>query len=54
MDSNMVYQQNLPVQSIALIVLRASSNRLADTQPLMSKVLRVLPNLRKGTLTVIE
>ena len=34
MDSNMVYQQNLPMQSIAIIVLRASSNRLGDIQPL--------------------
>jgi len=54
MDSNMVYQQNLPSQLIAVIVLRAASNRLADTQPLMSKVVVVLPNIRKGTLTVIE
>jgi predicted nuclease of predicted toxin-antitoxin system len=54
MDSNMVYQQNLPVQSIVVIVLRAPSNRLADTQPLMSKVVGILPSLRKGTVTVIE
>jgi predicted nuclease of predicted toxin-antitoxin system len=54
MDSNMIYQQNLPVQSIAVIVLRAPSNRLADTQPLMSKVVGTLPSLRKGTVTVIE
>jgi len=54
MDSNMVHQQNLPIQSIAVIVLRAPSNRLADTQPLMSKVMQALQNLRKGTLTIIE
>jgi predicted nuclease of predicted toxin-antitoxin system len=54
MDSNMVYQQNLPVQSIAVIVLRAPSNRLAATQPLMAKVERALLNVRKGTLTVIK
>jgi len=54
MDSNMVYQQDLPIQSIAVIVLRASSNRLADTQPLMSKVVQALTNLRKGTLTLVE
>jgi predicted nuclease of predicted toxin-antitoxin system len=53
MDSNMVYQQNLPIQSIAVIVLRAPSNRLADTQPLMKKVLSALTNIQKGTLTVI-
>lgn len=54
MDSNMVYQQDLPTQSIAVIVLRAPSNRLADTKPLMSKVALALLNLQKGTLTVIE
>ncbi len=54
MDSNMSYQQNLPVQSISLIVLRAPSNRIADTGPLMSAVLQALPNLPKGTATVIQ
>ena len=53
MDSNMVHQQNLPQFRIALIVLRASSNRLADTRPLMANVLSVLPNTRPGTLTFI-
>ena len=54
MDSNVGYQQNLPVQAIAVIVLRASSNRLADTQPLMSKVMFSLANLSKGTFMIIE
>ncbi len=54
MDSHMVYQQNLPTPSIAVFVLRAPSNRLADTQPLMSKVMHALMALRKGTLVVIE
>src|SRR5271168_2018903 len=52
MDSNMVYQQNLSGQSIAVVVLRAPSNRLADTQPLMTKVVLALLNVRKGALTV--
>ena len=54
MDSNMVYQQNLPVQSVALIVLKASSNRLEDTLPLMSKVLKALPNVVMGTVIAVE
>jgi predicted nuclease of predicted toxin-antitoxin system len=53
MDSNMVYQQNIPVQSISLIVLRAQSNRLADTSVLMHAVLQALPDLQKGTVKVI-
>jgi predicted nuclease of predicted toxin-antitoxin system len=54
MDSNMVYQQNLPTQAIAVVVMRAPSNRLADTQPLMANVMQILPNIKVGTLTVIE
>jgi predicted nuclease of predicted toxin-antitoxin system len=32
MDSNMVYQQDLASHAIAVVVLRARSNRLADTR----------------------
>jgi predicted nuclease of predicted toxin-antitoxin system len=54
MDSNLSYQQNLASHEIAVVVLRASSNRLADTQPLMSKVLAILPRLAKGNLVIVE
>jgi predicted nuclease of predicted toxin-antitoxin system len=54
MDSNLIYQQNLADHPIAVVVLRAASNRLADTQPLMRKVLEVLPSLAKGNLVVVE
>jgi len=54
MDSNMVHQQNLPRFRIALVALRAKSNRLADTRPLMPKVLAALPGIQPGTLTVIS
>lgn len=36
------------------VVLRARSNRLADTSPLMVKVGRALPFLENGTVTVVE
>ena len=32
MDSNMVHQQNLERHGIAVVALRANSNRLADTR----------------------
>ena len=54
MDSNMVHQQNLAQFRIAVIALQAQSNRLADTRPLMSKVLAVLTSVRPGTLTVVS
>jgi predicted nuclease of predicted toxin-antitoxin system len=54
MDGHMVHQQNLRKYSIAVIALRARSNRLADTQPLMPKVLVVLPMVQAGTLTIVS
>lgn len=54
MDSNMVHQQNLPNFKISVIALKARSNRLADTKPLMPKVLDLLPGVKPGTLTVIS
>jgi uncharacterized protein (DUF433 family) len=40
-------------QVIAVIALRARSNRLADTRPLMPRVLTVLSSVHAGTLTVV-
>jgi hypothetical protein len=51
--SNMIHQQNLTRFRIAIVTLRAR-NRLADTRPLMPKVLAILPTLQPGTLTVIS
>jgi hypothetical protein len=54
MDSNMMHHQNLSRFRIATVTLKAPSNRLADTRPLMPKVLAILPTLQPGTLTVIS
>ena len=54
MDSNMVQQQNLARFQIAIIALQAKSNRLADTRPLMSKVLAVLMTVKPGTFTLVS
>lgn len=53
MDSNMVHQQDLPAYPIAVLVLRARSNRLQDTRPLMSSVLQALVHAPKGAQTII-
>ena len=54
MDSNMVHQQNLARFRIAVIALRARSNRLADTRPLMPKVLEILPTVHPGTVLFVS
>ena len=53
MDAHLPYQQNLPQFKIAVIALRARSNRLADTRPLMPGVLKILTSIQPGTLTVV-
>jgi hypothetical protein len=53
-DRNLSFQQNLPQFGIAVFVLHAFSNRLADLKPLAPKILEVLATATKGTATVIE
>src|SRR6266571_3093298 len=52
MDSNMVHQQNTG-QYQSRSSLRAASNRLADTRPLMPALLALLPNIKPGTVTFL-
>lgn len=47
-DRNLSFQQNLPKFSLPVLVLHASSNRLADLRPLAPKILSMLPTLKKG------
>lgn len=53
MDSNMVHQQNIANYPIAVIALRAPSNRLADTRPLMPALLALLPKADLGRVTFL-
>ena len=53
MDSNMVHHQNLAKYPIAVVALRAASNRLADTRPLMPPLLALLPHIKSGTVTFL-
>ncbi|HEY2416260.1 MAG TPA: DUF5615 family PIN-like protein [Pirellulaceae bacterium] len=54
MDSAMVEQQHIASFQIAVAALRAPSNRLADTSPLMPKLLSLLSLLPKAQVTFIE
>jgi predicted nuclease of predicted toxin-antitoxin system len=53
-DRNLSFQQNLPEFDIAVIVLQASSNRLADLKPLAPQVLAILTTAAKGKATVVS
>ena len=54
MDANISFQQYLGTLRIAVVVLKAASNRLADTRPLMPNILALLPTLSPGTVTVVS
>lgn len=49
-DKNLNYQQNLERTRIAIVVLVAPSNRLADLRPLMAEVRDLLPSIRPGQM----
>jgi predicted nuclease of predicted toxin-antitoxin system len=52
-DRNLSFQQNLSGSSIAVLVLKARSIRLIHTQPLMPKVLALLPSLQPGQVIAV-
>lgn len=54
MDGSMASQQNLSKLKISIVALRAPSNRLADTSPLMPKVLSQLPKLKPGKVVKVS
>jgi len=53
-DRNLSFQQNLPQFDIAVIVLQAPSNRLADLKPLAPKVLAILAMATRGQVTIVS
>jgi hypothetical protein len=54
MDGSLARQQNLAGQAVAIVALRARSNRLEDTAPLMPEVLALLPTLVAGQVAVVS
>lgn len=52
-DRNLSFQQNLPAFSIAVIVLRASTNRLADLKPLVPQLLACIAGAEKGAVEYV-
>jgi predicted nuclease of predicted toxin-antitoxin system len=53
-DRNLSFQQHLPRYTIAVIVLRAQSNRLQDLRPLVPKLLEMLPMAKGGEVLWIS
>jgi hypothetical protein len=53
-DRKLQHQQNLSAFNIAVIVLLARSNTLADLRPLIPSVMKAIPNAKPGEAFVIS
>ena len=53
MDESLGNQHNLANVGLAIVLLRAPTNRLQDTSPLMPQVLALLANLRPGDIVSV-
>ena len=52
-DRNLSFQQNLPAFAIAVIVLRAPSNRLTDLKPLVPALLACIHRASRGAVEYV-
>ncbi len=53
-DRNLSFQQNLTALKIAVIVLQAPTNRLADLKLLASRLLAAIAAAKPGTVTIVD
>jgi hypothetical protein len=53
-DRNLAFQQNLRSLPLAVIVLHARTNRLADLRPLLPKLLDAVGSAKRGVLSTVE
>ena len=51
-DRNLAFQQNVPTLTIAVIVIRAPTNRLADLRRLVPELLAAIAAAVSGTVTI--
>ena len=52
-DRNLAFQQNVPKFNLAVVVLSARSNRLADLLPLVPRLLQSHPIRAQGVVTSV-
>jgi hypothetical protein len=52
-DRNLPFQQHLPKFDIAVILLRAKTNRVVDLVALVPELVSIIPNAKTGVVTPI-
>jgi len=53
-DRNLAFQQRIDKLELAVVILRARSNRLADLRPLVPALLRALSQARAGEVVWVD
>ena len=53
LDSNLEYQQNVAALDLAIVVIRAASSDLADTEPALPQLNVLLPTVEPGRSYVV-
>ena len=53
-DRNLSFQQDIVSFPIAVVVLRARTNRLADLRPLVPSLISAMESTRPGTVTFVS
>src|ERR1700733_12735192 len=53
-DRNLSHQQNVQALPIAIVVLHAKANRLADLLPLVPNLLAVMGSAKLGAVTTVS
>lgn len=53
-DRNLTFQRHVAELTLAVVVLRARTNRLVDLKPLVPGLLRALATVQSGTVTLVE
>jgi hypothetical protein len=51
-DRNLAFQQNVGALTMAVIILHAPTNRLADLRPLVPPLLAAIDSAKPGLLTI--
>lgn len=52
-DRNLSFQQNLSRYDIAVLVLRAQTNKLEDLRPLVPEILTALPKIKPKQIVTV-
>ena len=53
-DRNLSYQQNVAAAGVAVVVLRARTNRLQDLLPLMPRAVEVMATVSVGQVAHVD